>query len=161
MTLKEITKAIEIVALNQPSISMVVRNDIFRLNAFPKAKYGVFGWTQQQHTEEMETDLITYNFTFFYVDRLKADKSNEVEIQSVGMTTLSNIIRVLESMGIYADMWQYQTFNQKFHDECAGVYTNVSLQVNVNSVCDEEFPNMGAFNDSFNCDYEILKKSII
>ena len=94
-------------------------------------------------------------------DIIKADKSNEVEIQSVGMTTLSNIIRVLESMGIYADMWEYQTFNQKFHDECAGVYTNVSLQVNVNSVCDEEFPNMGAFNDSFNWDYEILKKSII
>ena len=161
MTLKEITKAIEIVALNQPSVQMVVRNDIFRLNTTQNAKYGVFGWTQQQHTEEMDTDIITYNFNFFYVDRLTEKKDNEIEVQSVGMTTLSNIIRGLEKMGIYADMWQYQTFNQRFHDECEGVYNTVSLQVNVNYICDEEFPNMGAFDDSFNWDYEILKKSII
>ena len=160
MTLKEITRTIEATALNQPSINMVVRNDIFRLNATQDARYGVFGWTQQQHTEEMDTDLITYNFTFFYVDRLTEDRSNEVEIQSVGIQTLSNIIRALQEKGIYAEMWQYQTFNQRFHDECAGVYTNVALQVNVNYVCEEEFPDAGSFNESYDEDFEHLNKTI-
>lgn len=139
MTLKEITQTIEAVALKQPSINMVVRNDIFRLNTCHKAKYGVFGWTQQQHTEDIDTDLISYNFTFFYVDRLDERKGNEIDIQSVGMTTLSNIIRVLQDKGINVSTWQYQTFNQRFHDECAGVFTNISLQVEVDFICDEEF----------------------
>ena len=139
MTLKEITQAIERVALDQPAINMLVRNDIFRLNTYPKAKYGVFGWTQQQHMENMDDDIITYNFAFFYVDRLNEKRSNEVDIQSVGMTTLSNIIRALQDKGIYADSWEYQTFNQRFHDECAGVYCNIALDVNVNYTCDEEF----------------------
>ena len=139
MTLKEITQAIEKVALDQPAINMLVRNDIFRLNSYTKARYGVFGWTQQAHTEDSDTDILTYNFTFFYVDRLNEKRSNEVDIQSVGMTALSNIIRALQPYGIYADTWEYQTFNQRFHDECAGVYTNVALQVNVNYTCDEEF----------------------
>lgn len=160
MTLKEITNTIEAVALNQPSVNMVVRNDIFRLNTIQDARYGVFGWTQQQHTEEMDNDLLTFNFTLFYVDRLTEDKSNEVDIQSVGISTLSNIIRVLQERGIFADLWQYQTFNQRFHDECAGVYTNVALQVSVNSVCDETFPDAGSFNEDYNEDFEHLKKTV-
>lgn len=160
MTLKETIMTIEAVALNQPSVNMVVRNDIFRLNATQDARYGVFGWTQQQHTEEMDTDIITYNFTFFYVDRLTEDKGNEVEIQSVGISTLSNIIRALQEKGIYADLWQYQTFNQRFHDECAGVYANVALQVNTNFVCEEEFSDAGSFNSDYNDDSRTTKKPI-
>lgn len=161
MTLKEITRAIESVALNQPAINMVVRNDIFRLNTYPKAKYGVFGWTQQQHQEDMDTDMVTYNFTFFYVDRLNEKRTNEVDIQSVGMTTLSNIIRALQTMGIYTDTWEYQTFNQRFHDECAGVFCNIPLQVNVNYVCEEIFPNGGDFNGGYDNDYEHITNKIV
>ena len=42
MTLLELIKAMEVVASKQPSVKMVVENDIFRLNALADARYGVF-----------------------------------------------------------------------------------------------------------------------
>lgn len=133
MTLLETIRAIEVAASRQPSVNMIVRNDVFRLNTYPDAKYGVFAWTQGQH--EIGMDLQTFVFTFFYVDRLTADKSNEVEVQSVGVQTIGNILRLLDEWGIpYAD-WRAQTFNQRFLDECTGVFCSVRLQVPVDWIC--------------------------
>ena len=42
MTLKEAIKVIEVVASQQPSVNMIVENDVFRLNAKADARYGVF-----------------------------------------------------------------------------------------------------------------------
>lgn len=137
MTLLETITAIEMAARQQPSINMVVRNDVFRLNTIPDAKYGVFAWTQGQH--EIREDLQTFVFTFFYVDRLTADKSNEVEVQSVGVQTLGNILRSLEDLGIFPGTWTAQAFNQRFLDECAGVFANVRLEVPTGWICPEEF----------------------
>lgn len=141
MTLLETINAIEVAASRQPSVNMIVRNDIFRLNTYPDAKYGVFAWTQGQH--EIGMDLQTFVFTFFYVDRLTADKANEVEVQSVGVQTIGNILRLLDEWGIpYAD-WTAQTFNQRFLDECAGVFCSVRLQLPTGNICvidDAEYP---------------------
>lgn len=140
MTLLEVIKAIELVASQQPSINMVVRNDIFRLNSKSDARYGVFGWTQGQHSTSPDSNLITYSFTFFYVDRLQNDLKNQIEVQSVGVQTLDNILRRLDELGLYSDStYNFQTFNQRFFDECAGVFCNVSLNVPISSVCAEDF----------------------
>lgn len=143
MTLLELIKTIEAVASNQPSIKMVVENDIFRLNSLADAKYGVFAFVQQQHTTSPDTSVITYSFSLFYIDRLKNDKSNQIEIQSVGIQTLDNIIRALDDMGIYTEQtYSFQVFNERFLDECAGVFCNVALSAPVASVCAETFPNL-------------------
>ena len=136
MTLQETIKAMEAVASHQPSIKMVVENDIFRLNSKADAKYGVFAFVQGQHSASLDSNVITYTFTLFYVDRLKNDRSNQIEIQSVGVQTLDNIIRTLDDLGIYAEnLYTFQVFNQRFTDECAGVFCNVNLSVPVGSVC--------------------------
>ena len=138
MTLLQVIRAIEGIAKAEPSVKMVVPNDVFRLNATPDAKYGVFAWTQQQHI--LADDLLTFAFAFFYVDRLTEDKGNEVEIQSVGVDTLTDIIRRLEDAGIYpTGETTMQTFNQRFLDECAGVWCNVRLQVPAGYVCPDEY----------------------
>lgn len=140
MTLLETIRIFEGVASRQPSVNMIVRNDVFRLNTIPDAKYGVFAWTQGQH--EIREDLQTFVFTFFYVDRLTADKGNEIEVQSVGVQTLGNILRSLDDLGIFpGTMWTAQTFNQRFLDECAGVFASVRLEVPTDWVCPEEFEN--------------------
>lgn len=154
MTLSQLIKTLEIVASNQPSIKMVVRNDIFRLNNKADARYGVFAWLQQQHTTSLDSSFITYAFTLFYVDRLRNDRSNQVEIQSVGIQTLDNIIRKLEELGIYSERtYTFQVFNQRFVDECAGVFCNVSFSVPVGSLCPEGFAD---FNKDFNEDFLIF-----
>ena len=158
MTLTQVIHTIELVAGGQPTIHSIVRNDIFRLNALPDAKYGVFGWTQGQHASEIGSSLITYRFTFFYIDRLTADLGNQVEIQSVGIQALDNIIRLLEGMGMESvSEITYTTFNQRFHDECAGVFASVALQVPVQGLCGESFAD---FNNDFNEDFAIQDVTI-
>ena len=152
MTLQEVIKAIELVAYQQPSVNMIVQNDIFRLNAKSDARYGVFGWTQGQHSTSADSSMFTYSFTFFYVDRLKNDVSNQIEVQSVGIQTLDNILRELDDLGIYmSSSYSFQTFNQRFTDECAGVFCNVALQVPVDTMCSERFVEFSKkdFNDDF------------
>lgn len=152
MTLLEVIKSIEIVASHQPSVNMVVQNDIFRLNSKSDARYGVFGWTQGQHSASADSNLITYSFTFFYVDRLQNDLGNQIEVQSVGVQTLDNILRRLDELGFFiSTSYNFQTFNQRFFDECAGVFCNVSLQVPVASLCADDFADFlsSDFNDDF------------
>lgn len=96
---------------------------------------------------------MNFQFTFFYVDRLKADRSNEIEIQSVGIETLDNIIRRMNDRGLYVDDYTMQVFNQKFVDECAGVFTNLTISVPVSSMCAEAYAD---FNDDFNDDFFIF-----
>ena len=154
MTLTQTTRIIEQVASQQPAVNMIVRNDIFRLNGFPNARYGVFGWLQGRHTSDLDAGLRRFRYTLFYVDRLTADKGNELEVQSVGIVTLENIVAKLADAGIYADgEVEFQSFNQRFVDECAGVYCTLALQVPAEGICGEEYAD---FNDDFNDDFLIL-----
>lgn len=151
MTLSDTIRLIETVAAGQPSIHSIVRNDIFRLNALPDAKYGVFGWTQGQHSTSIDANLYTFRFTFFYIDRLTEDLGNQVEVQSVGISTLENVLRMLDAKGVFTfGDWTFTTFNQRFQDECAGVFCSVALQVPVVTVCYEDYAD---FNEDFNDDF--------
>ena len=138
MNLAQFIKRLETVALAQPSVRTVVENDVFRLNAMPSARYGVFAFTQGQHRANMDTEVITYVFSIFYVDRLTEDASNEIEVQSVGITTLTNIIHTLaEEFGVAP--WTINTFNQRFADLCAGAYATVSVDVPFDYTCSDDY----------------------
>lgn len=139
MTLAEIVKKVEGVASVQPSIKTIVPNDVFKLNAMADVEYGVFAWTQGQHSSSLD-NMITYQFTLFYVDRLRSDLSNQVEVQSVGVSTLGNIIKSLEEQQVFPQASiTFQTFNQRFLDECAGVFCNVAFDVPMDFVCAENY----------------------
>lgn len=140
MTLLETIRTIENVASQQPAVNMIVRNDIYRLNAVPDARYGVFGWLQNSHRASTSENRITYSFTFFYVDRLTENAGNQMEIQSVGIQTLDNIIRTLDDLLLPVEEgYTFQVFNQRFMDECAGVFSNVNIVVPVTEICPEDF----------------------
>ena len=154
MTLLQTIRTMEVIASQQPSIKMVVENDIFRLNARADARYGVFAFVQGEHSTAINSNEITYAFTLFYVDRLKNDRSNQIEIQSVGIQTLDNILRTMDEAGIYAETgYSFQVFNQRFVDDCAGVMCRVSLSVPLTGICSDQFAD---FNDDFNEDFFIL-----
>lgn len=138
MTLAQVIDIFEKVAMQQPSINMIVRNDVFRINSSPSLKYGVFAWTQGQHSGSI-AGMTSFAFSFFYVDRLKEDLSNQVEVQSAGCETIGNILRALEEYDIEVGNYTMQTFNQRFTDECAGVFCNVTLSVPQVSACPETY----------------------
>lgn len=168
MTLSEVIRKMEVVASKQPAINMIVENDIFRLNNKADARYGVFAFVQGQHSASVASSLVTYAFTIFYVDRLKNDRSNQIEVQSVGIQTLDNILRQLDDLGISPEnTYTFQVFNQRFLDECAGVFCNVSLTVPAGSLCADDIedpapgPDPGPdpegpdFNNDFSADFLI------
>lgn len=138
MTLAQLIKLFEGIAKEQPSINMIVQNDVFRINSAPSLKYGVFAWTQGQHSGSIN-GMQTYSFSLFYVDRLLKDMSNQIEIQSVGCETLGNILRALDEYDVEVSNYTMQTFNQRFKDECAGVFCNVTLSVLPTSSCVEDY----------------------
>ena len=73
--------------------------------------------------------------------------------ESVGIRVLDNIIRTLNENGVFAEReYTFQTFRQKFLDECAGVFTNVALSVPVSDLCEETYAD---FNNDFNVDFAI------
>lgn len=137
MTLLEVVRLVETIARSQPSVKTIVENDVFKLNEHPEAKYGVFAYVQDQHSASATSDWVSFRFSFFYVDRLLYDKSNQIEIQSVGVETLNNILRRLYDQGVVSGNYTLQPFNQRFSDECAGVYCSVELQTLRGSVCPE------------------------
>lgn len=140
MTLLQVIRTIEQVVADQPAIRTIVRNDVYRLNACPSVNYGVFAWLQNQHSSVLIEGLRHYSFTFFYVDRLTADKANELEIQSVGMEVLENILRVLYEKGVFCTgEATFRAFTERFHDECAGVFCNVRLEVAKDTICEDEY----------------------
>lgn len=139
MTLLGTIKNLELVASAQPAVKMVVENDIFRLNTYADAKYGVFAFTQGQHSASVDGSLMSYSFSLFYVDRLLNDRSNQIEVQSVGVQTIDNIIKSLEARGIFCDTsYAFTTFNQRFLDECAGVFCSVTFSVPA-ATCAEDY----------------------
>lgn len=138
MNLAQLVERLKAVALAQPSIRTVVENDVFRLNAMASVKYGVFAFTQGQHRANIDTGVTTFTFSLFYVDRLTEDASNEVEVQSVGIETLTNIIQTLaDEFGV--GPWTINTFNQRFADLCAGAYATVAVDVPFDYTCSDDY----------------------
>lgn len=138
MTLIEFIRVLEGVAAEQPSVNMIVRDNVLRVNDNPNDRYGAFVWTQGQHTDSAVTDSRLLRFTLFYVDRLTADEGNRAEVQSVGMDTLGNIIRTLADEFDVAE-WSVDTFAQRFTDQCAGAFATVAFRVPVGMTCPVEY----------------------
>lgn len=140
MTLRDVILAMERLAASSPAVNTVVGNDVFEINALPSVKYGVFAWTQGEHLADVSAGLIRYSFTLFYVDLLQNDGANRLQIQTAGIQMLGNLLLQLDAEDIVTDgEVTFRSFNQRFTDECAGVYTNVTLLVPMDTTCAENY----------------------
>jgi len=152
MNLQQLIRIMERVALKQLTVQTVVENDVFRLNSLPNVRYGVFAWLQRNHRGSVTGPMQTFSFSLFYVDRLRQDERNQVEVQSVGIDTMGNILRTLsEVYDVEVDEYTITTFNQRFADQCAGAFANVTLRVPADYVCADN--PMGDFNEDFSDDF--------
>lgn len=128
MTLIDIVNEFLDIAKKQPNINYVNEGDIYDLNKLPNIDYGVFYITQTNHTQSEQ--MINYNLTLFYVDRIVKDGSNKLAIQSNGIVTIGNIINLfsLKNPDVEIDYdIEYTTFLHRFADECSGVFANVKI----------------------------------
>lgn len=131
------------IGLSQPNVRTAVEGDIYSvMNTTKELKYGVFVITQGQHRSDDSFNYFSFNF--FYVDRLVDDlESNRLQIQSIGIQQLDNIIKTFSDeydVELNEDI-TFNTFTQKFADECAGVYCNLTLEVPKDYYCGETYTN--------------------
>lgn len=127
MNLIEIIDKLKEIALSKPNINFVGEGDIYELNNLGNIDYSVFYITQQTHS--FSENIAYYQLNLFYVDRLAKDNSNRLSIHSVGMDAISNILNEItntEDVEIEFPI-QFNTFNERFADDCAGVFCTVTL----------------------------------
>lgn len=163
MTLKETIELLEAVATGQPAVHAIARGDVFKLNARPDVDYGVFGWVQGVHGDTVQTDIRRFSFSLFYIDRLTPDKGNELDAQSTGVEVLGSILRVLGD-DLLVTSWELHPFTQRFKDECAGVWADVSLQVPVSLPCGDVWRERGytrgSFNESYDAAFDVWRLTV-
>lgn len=139
MTLKQLIDILLKVSDMQPAVCNAYEGDVYEINTLSDVQYANIVITQGAHS--VDTDFSTYGFTIFYIDRLVKDKSNKLEVQSLGIEVLRNIVSTLEE---YYDIevskpYSITTFTERFADECAGAYAQITIQVNNNGICADEY----------------------
>lgn len=120
----------------QPNVGLVYEGDIYDLNEKQNISYPAVVATQATHAES--GDFRAYGFNLFYVDRLTADKSNRLEIQSTAIEALSNIAKALEDEGYEISELRYHSFDERFDAECAGVYVEITISES-EYMCEEKY----------------------
>ena len=151
--LKKLVYSIVDAAFREPLNQTVVYGDIYRLNKLPHIKYGVvaiepLGSTQGEY-------MMDWRFRLVYTDRLMSGQKNTLDVQNTGIDVLHNMMLTLENKDIDIESTNYQTYTQRFKDECAGAYLEVTLQAPRNYVC---MPELGGdFSVDFNDDFLIYR----
>lgn len=137
MTLENVVDIIEYVSLHQPNVMQFGEGSVYDLNSNTSNKYSNIVITQREHNETEQTFI--FNFVIFYVDRLVHNlKGNKLQVQSTGISVLSNILNTLEQEYDFDVLEKrYTTFQEKFVDECAGAYANVRIEVYKDMLCPE------------------------
>lgn len=137
MDLYATIRTIEGLAAQQPPVASICRNDIYLLNACKDVRYGVFAWTQGAHRVSADGATLRLAFYLYYVDRLSDGGGNTLEVQSVGVEVLRNLLAGMTERGIGNEGAVIRTFTERFADECAGAYAEVTFQVPAAYACEE------------------------
>ena len=140
MTLFELIHTIKDIALKQPNIRTFGEGNIYEiLNANPSIEYDCVLVTQGTHSTSGEFN--NFNLNLFYVSRLVSDlEDNRLQMQSIGIEVLNNILKVLEDVyDIEYNNLTFNTFTERFSDETAGVYCSVTLITEKEIYCSENY----------------------
>ena len=124
----QLINAIEVLAVKHNLVSSFVEGDnVFEVNSSDNL-YPVVYLTSKPH--QLGHPTSTYNFYIYYVDRLLEDKSNRLYIQNSGMKAINDLI--LDIIELDKTDCTYpisiNTFTEKFTDECAGVWAEISIE---------------------------------
>lgn len=141
MTLFELIQIIKNIALKQPNVRTFGEGNIYNiLNANPSVEYDAVILTQGTHIQD--TKFNYFNFNLFYVSRLVDNlETNRLQAHSIGVEVLSNIVQFLSDaydIELNGNI-SFNTFTEKFSDECAGVYAKITLVVEKEIYCGEVY----------------------
>lgn len=76
-----------------------------------------------------DTTSTNYNFTLFYIDRLTDDSNNKVNVQSMGISIIKEIVSKLisEEPVLETSSIECTPFTEKFADYCGGAFATITV----------------------------------
>lgn len=138
MTIKKLFELLKDIAQSKPNVNYVGIGNVYDLNSKPDVEYGVVYLTYG--STSVYDYQINHTVTLFYIDRLTDNFDNRLEIQTNGVRELTNIINTLvnqEDIEISYPL-TFTPFNQRFIDDCAGVFTTITFITDGENTCNYE-----------------------
>lgn len=105
--------------------------------------YGIYHSSQNENiqygaviitanTIATSVNTISYSFNLMYVDRLTADETNEIEVQSCGVDVIRQVVSVLSEhhslLLDYENNINVEVFTRQFADNVAGAVATINIQ---------------------------------
>lgn len=143
MTLKYLLNIISRRAINQKCINYAsAGSDIYQLNVVRIEDYPVL-FTSPTGNHMVSENTTIYELTLYYLDRLTEDNLNDIDIQSVAIEQLKNIVLTIGQIdGVVRVSEAYSITNfietEAFNDRLAGGYCTIQVEVLNNFVCPDE-----------------------
>lgn len=136
MNYKKLIEFIKYIGDKHSLINTTLEGDnIYQINHLDVV-YPLVFITPQPHI--INNPISTFNFIFYYVDRLLDDGSNRVDIHSAGLKSLNDMVLDIDMLENTETISPYNctVFTEKFSDNCSGVWFEVSIQsYNPNNEC--------------------------
>ncbi len=129
MSLLALIETIERTALKQPAIAFSAGDSVPSDGISSEAGNGVFAFAQRQHAGSVELDGVSFGFSLYYIGANDVGQDRHLEIQSTGLSVLSDILNELAGMGIGVGEYMFEVFNDGVINGGAGVRCDVVLEV--------------------------------
>lgn len=125
----ELVKIIERVSLSHEFVNSVyIHLYSSKLNSESDIEYPAIVITPNQH--QIGSQISTWSFNMLYVDILKEKQDNWLEIQSVGIDTVNEILNALSGndLDLTIEMGNVTPFKRQFANNGAGAVTTFTVE---------------------------------
>lgn len=128
MTYADFIRTIERNALAIPNVKTFNYSN-YALSENSDIEYAAVMLYPNDSGQTIDSHDVTYNFRMVYADRLTQDKCNTIEVQSIGIQVLSELLNVMKQTdkSVRVAGYSISFFKEGFADLCAGVVFNVSV----------------------------------
>ena len=119
-------------------VSSVKDGDVYENLNSGTQTYPVVNVTIDNITKE-ETGTSNVTMNIFYIDRLEDNCRNKTQVQSSAVTVLEQIMNRLEDEQAFDFTSKtFYPFTEKFADLCAGSYVTCTLDLQLDTLCDDD-----------------------
>ena len=142
MTLKQLLISISDYAIHKKLINYsCAGSSIYAINPKEINSYPIL-FASPTGNHSVTPDTTEYQITLYYLDRLLADSSNDIDIFSSGIEILKDLINGIKNINGIVDVSEdYNVINftetERLNDRIAGAYTTVDITVLNASLCPE------------------------
>lgn len=137
-------------------VSSVKDGDVYENLNSSTQTYPVVNVTIDNITKE-ETGTSNVTMNIFYIDRLEDNNRNKTQVQSSAVTVLEQIMNKLEEEQAFDFTSKtFYPFTEKFADLCAGSYVTCTLELQLDTLCDNDSFEPKTLNIQSNGLYDVV-----